>query len=86
MANDKLPSNEPPTGRPPTDRELLALPDRGPPREGFGDRYFYPMIALVGLAFLLVPRVLELPIRANKFGVIAVLLGLGGWARERWWR
>jgi len=56
----ELPRDRPATDRPLTDRELLALPNRPPPREAFGDRYFSQLVFLLKLGLGLVHWLLKL--------------------------
>jgi hypothetical protein len=75
--------DRPPLGKPVTDRELLALPHRGPPRESFGDRYFWQAVGLLGLGIVFVPWLLGLPIQFKRAGIIIIVIGLVGWVRQR---
>lgn len=78
----EAPSEKPPSDGRLTDRELLTLPDSARARVSFGDLYFYQLVVLLGLGIILVPWLVELPIRFNKFGLLVTGLGLWGWVRE----
>jgi len=77
----EAPSEKPPADGVLSDRQLLEL-RRGPPRESFGDRYFWPLIALLGLGIVVVPWLLELPIQFKGAGLVVIVIGLWGWIRE----
>jgi hypothetical protein len=57
--------------------------ERETPPEAFGDRYFWPMVMLLGLGLLVLPQALDVPINP-KYGGSMVFIGLLGWLRE--WR
>ena len=53
------------------------------PPEAFGDRFFWPMVMLLGLGLIVVPQALDIPLSPKSGGGI-VFFGLLGWLRE--WR
>ena len=52
------------------------------PPEALGDRFFWPMVMLLGLGLVVVPSALDVPL-SPKVGVGIVIFGLFGWLRER---
>jgi hypothetical protein len=52
------------------------------PPEAFGDRYFWPMVTLLGLGLILLLWALDVPIHP-KYGGSMAFIGLLGWLRER---
>ena len=83
----EAPSAKPQSDAQLTPQQLLALPPsaRGPLREAFGDRYFYVLAILLGVAVILLPR-LAFGFTSGwvlLVGAGLIVAALRGWARER---
>ena len=80
----EAPSETPPGEGILSDRELLEL-RRRPPRESFGDRYFWLVVVLLGGAVVMGPPAVwgTTSIWVVLFGMGISVLGLSVWWRER---
>jgi hypothetical protein len=77
----EAPSEKPPSDARLTDQERLRLPASARARESFGDRYFWLILVLLGVAIMVVPPLVA-DVSAWKPGVAIVICGFVVWLHD----